>query len=297
MVLPVPIVLGKTGEALVNRVSNAIGVVFEPHRMRREARAKIDVAEAETKAEIIRAEARLKISEIEARGLQRMIYEEGRNQENIESITAKAIPHLSENAKPDDLDEDFVRYLFDKAKLVSNEEVQELWAKILAGEVNVAGSFSRRAMDVVSQLSKEDAALFTRFSRSVWVMGRLTPIIPAEGAYDAEDEFTLSFADLQHLESIGLITFSGTNTYSRRGFGKRGRVHYYGCPVDLEFQSEGKNDIVVGIALLTATGAELVRISGAESSVPAFEEALQFMMNQNIAVSIPVEGKNAYLAL
>ncbi|MDK4730147.1 DUF2806 domain-containing protein [Rhizobium phaseoli] len=297
MVLPVQIVMGKTGEALVNRVSNAIGVVFEPHRMRRKARAKIDVAEAETKAEIIRAEGRLKISEIEARGLQRMIYEEGRNQENIESITSKAIPHLSKDAKPEDLEEDFVRYLFDKAKLVSNEEIQEIWARILAGEANTAGSFSRRSIDVVSQLSKTDAELFTRFVRSVWVIGRPTPIIIEYDDFEKKEEVSLSFNQLQHLESIGLITYSGTSTYSRTGFGKTARMFYYGCPVDLEFSSDGRNSISIGMALLTATGMELASISGAESSIPAFENGLKHLLSQNIAVSIPIEAKQAYLAL
>ncbi|MBB2687599.1 UNVERIFIED_ORG: hypothetical protein GGD47_005241 [Rhizobium etli] len=297
MVLPVQIVLGKTGEALVNRVSNAIGVVFEPHRMRREARAKIDVAEAETKSEIIRAEGRLKISEIEARGLQRMIYEEGRNQENIESITAKAIPHLSKDAKPEDLEEDFVRYLFDKAKLVSNEDMQEIWAKILAGEASAAGSFSRRSIDLVSQLSKADAELFTKFVRSVWLIGKPVPIITNVDEVDRNDETRFSFSELQHLESIGLITYSGTGTYSRTGIGKTGRAFYYGCPVDLEFSSDGPNSILVGMALLTATGVEIASLSGAESSIPAFEKGLQHLLSQNIAVSIPIEAKQAYLAL
>ncbi|MGR9391457.1 DUF2806 domain-containing protein [Rhizobium leguminosarum] len=296
MVLPVPIVLGKTGEALVNRVSNAIGVVFEPHRMRREARAKIDVAKAEVKAEVIRAEGRLTISEIEARGLQRMIYEEGRNQENIESVTAKAIPHLSENAKPEDLDEDFVRYLFDKAKLVSNEEMQELWAKILAKEAHKAGSFSRRAIDLVSKMSKSDAELFTKFVRNVWIMGRPIPIVPKIEPFSNDDGFSCTFDEIQHLESIGLVNYS-SSTFSSVGFGKIGRILYYGSAVDLEFTNDEKNRVMVGQVLLTTTGAELGVISGAESSVAAYQGALEYLMGQGITISVPLDSKEACIAL
>ena len=56
------------------------------------------------KAKIIHAPARIEISEIEQRALIRMVREEGRKQENIESITAKAIPSLSLEAAPEGIE-------------------------------------------------------------------------------------------------------------------------------------------------------------------------------------------------
>ncbi|KAB1086527.1 DUF2806 domain-containing protein [Neorhizobium galegae] len=259
--------------------------------------AKIDVAEAETKAEIIRAKGKLEITELEVRGLQRMVYEEGKNQANIEAITAKAIPHLSDTAEPQKLDEDFVRYLFDKAKLVSNDEMQELWAKILANEANTAGSFSRRSMDLVSQMSRRDAELFTRFVRNVWIIDTPTPVIPETHAFPAEDGLSLDFTALQHLESIGLVSYAGAASYCKFGFGKTARIYYYGCPVDIEFQNESNNQFQVGKALLTVTGVELANISGATPSIAAFERALEYLVDQNVAVSLPCSAKHAYLTL
>ncbi len=294
MLVPVPIVLGKPGEALVNRVSNAIGVIFEPHRIRREADALVDAAEAEVKADIIRAEGRMKISEIEARGLQRMVYEEGKNQENIESITQKAIPHLKPDAKPEDLDQDFVRYLFDKAKLVSNEEMQAIWAKILAGEANNSGAFSRRTMDIVSQLSSEDADLFLRYCSNVWVLGDITPLMRDAQSTDEGKPHQLSFEELTHLADAGLINYEPATGFARKNFPKKVRVRYYDCFVDLEFANEEKNQISLGPTILTRTGLQLIRILAPKESKDAFEWGLKSMIDQGILVSIAAASKGDY---
>ena len=84
------------------------------------------VAEAEAKARIIRAQTKLEISDIEQRGLERLVREEGKKQENIESITAQAIPLLSTDAKPEDMETDWVTHVFDKCRLISDAEMQSL---------------------------------------------------------------------------------------------------------------------------------------------------------------------------
>jgi hypothetical protein len=48
-----------------------------------------------------------------------MVREEGKKQENIESITNKAIPHLSPEAKPEDIENDSITHFFDRSRLVA----------------------------------------------------------------------------------------------------------------------------------------------------------------------------------
>lgn len=282
--------LEKPATELINRVSEAIGGIAKPWQIKR-------VAHAEAEAKKILAVADLEITEIRERAVKRMILEEEKNQQNIEAVTAKAIPHLSADAKPEELDEDFVRYLFDKAKMVSNEEMQSVWAKILAGEASKAGSFSRRTMDIVSQMRKEDAETFTRFCRSVWIISTPTPIILSAGANRRDDEFSMAFEDLQHLDDIGLINFETTSSFIKTGFQKRGYIGYYGCPVELHFGGEQDNTLEVGKALLTTAGIELVPISGAMSSVSSFENAIEYIVSKGVNISIPIGAKERYLSL
>lgn len=53
----------------------------------------------------------------------------------------------------------FVRF-FEDAGNISDDQIQELWAKVLAGEIKQPGSFSLRTLDVLKNLSKTEAEIF-----------------------------------------------------------------------------------------------------------------------------------------
>jgi hypothetical protein len=126
--------LSKPATVLIEKISDAIGGIAKPWQIER-------IAVAGARADIIRAHTRIEISEMEERALVRLVREQGRIQENIESITGKAIPLLSETAKPADVQNDWFTHIFDRCRLVSDDDMQGLWAKILAGEANNPGAF------------------------------------------------------------------------------------------------------------------------------------------------------------
>ncbi len=45
--------------------------------------------------------------------------------------------------------------------MISDEQMQALWAKILAGEANGPGRFSKKTVNIVASLDKSDAEAFT----------------------------------------------------------------------------------------------------------------------------------------
>ena len=139
--------LSEPATVLIEKISDAVGGIAKPGQITR-------VAKAEADAEVIKARARIEISEMEERALQRMVREEGQRQENMESITAKAIPHLKDDAKPDEIEKDWITNFFDKCRLISDQEMQTLWANILAGQANAPGSFSKRTIEIVAALDK-----------------------------------------------------------------------------------------------------------------------------------------------
>jgi len=65
-----------------------------------------------------------------------------------------------ENSQPFDLDW-FVRF-FNAAGNVSNENMQELWARIFSGEVCNPGSFSLKAIETLYNMTQTEALLFQR---------------------------------------------------------------------------------------------------------------------------------------
>src|SRR5208282_4000847 len=114
---------------------------------------------------------------IEQRALVRMTREEGKRQENIEAIAAEAILEIESGAKPEEVESDWLANFFDKCRLVSDPEMRSLWSKILAGQANRPGAFSRRTVEVVSMLEKGDADLFTLLCGFGWTFDELKPIV------------------------------------------------------------------------------------------------------------------------
>src|SRR5438132_11151718 len=84
--------------------------------------------------------------------------------------------------------------------------MQGLWSRVLAGEANSPGTYSKRTVNFLSDLDKNDAELFTKLCGFAWLIGNLVPLI-----YDEQQEiynkFGVNFNTLSHLESIGLIQF------------------------------------------------------------------------------------------
>ena len=60
------------------------------------------------------------------------------------------------------MDEDWIARFFELAKDVSREEMQKLWGRLLAGEISKPGQFSLRTLEVLRNLSAEEAKLFER---------------------------------------------------------------------------------------------------------------------------------------
>lgn len=274
--------LSKPATVLIEKISDAVGGIAKPWQIKR-------VASAEAEADIIRAQARIQISEMEQRALIRMVHEEGQKQENIESITAKAIPLLEEHAKPEAVERDWLAQFFDRCRLVSDDEVQSLWASILAGQANRPGSFSKKTLDLVSTLEKADAQLFTRFCTFAWMVDGVTAMI-LDINNPIYSKYGINFSALTHLEDIGLLKFDHLAGYVRQGFGKYATVFYYGKPVTIEFQND-ENRLETGKVLLTRAGQELAVICGSTGSDDHFEYVLSEWHKRGFVLSTPLNTR------
>ncbi len=275
--------LAKPATVLIEKVSNAVGVLYEPRRIRKKA-------EAEAEAEKIKALAGIELSEIQQRGIERLVHQEARKQENIEKITAKAASELPPDAKTDELEEDWIAHFFDRCDKVSNEQMQSLWSRLLAGEATNPGTYSKRTVDFIATMDKSDADLFTKFCQFVWVVGEVTPLIFDEQA-DIYTSQGINFTSLKHLDSIGLISFESTSGYRKLGIPKQAMIFYYGLPTLAEFTKEKDNEIKVGKALLTQAGKELVSICGSQRNQEFYEYAIEKLSKQNITLLTALPNK------
>ena len=116
--------LSKPPTVLIEKISDAIGGIFRPYQIRR-------IAEAEAEAEQIRALSQIEITALQNRAVSRFVIEEAKKQYNIETITEKALPLLEEGASPQNIEDDWIAHFFDRCRLISDEEMQALWSKVL----------------------------------------------------------------------------------------------------------------------------------------------------------------------
>jgi hypothetical protein len=261
--------LTKPATVLIEKVSGAIGLLYEPTHVRRMARAEAYAREIAVRAEL---------SELEQRAMLRFVHEERRNQANMETVTAGAISVLPDNAQPERLDDDWLAHFFDRCRLVSNKEMQTLWSKILAGEANNPGTISRRTIDLVATLTKEDALLFTALCGFVLTInGEMQPAI-----FDLNNqpyiEQAITSTTLMHLDDIGLIRFAENvqaPSNFRLPFPKHVELNYFGQIADIMFRDEVNNQLPIGRALLTRAGMELAPLSGSKPVLKFLEYAFQ----------------------
>lgn len=257
--------LAKPATVLVEKVAAAIGLLYEPHHVKRMARA-------EAEAGKIKALAEIEISDIQARALHRLVFEEGRRQENIERITAGAAEQLTESATPETMDDDWIANFFEKCRTVSDHEMQTLWSRLLAGEATKPGSYSKRTVDLVASIEKGEAQLFTQVCSFAV---RRDEAIPLVFSFNSEfyERLGINFGALSHLESIGLITLSPLQTLVIRHLDQIVTLDYFGHPVVLKLRQEKENTLAVGRVMLTHSGHQLFPISGA-TEVPGFLELM-----------------------
>lgn len=246
--------LGKPANTLIKKISDAVGTLYEPRHVRRIAKAKADAA-------LVEAQSTIEITELHTRAARRWIEEEAQRQSNMEAIATKALPELKEEADPEAIDDDWIVNFFDKCRIVSDDEMQQLWSRVLAGEGNVPGSFSRRTVNLLSDLEKSEAERFASLCGFSWTIGRGTevPLV-----FDVEEEIYkkrgIHFNVLSHLDSIGLVRFDAIGSFVRKRLRGRAAVFYHGRSLILEFPEDRDGQLDIGTVLLTSVGLELARI-------------------------------------
>lgn len=273
--------IAKPADTLIKKVSKAVGGIFEPYQIKR-------LAKAEAEAAVIKAQAEIQVTELHRRAMHRFIEEEAQKQKNIEDITNQAVPLLSENTDAGRMNDDWVTNFFDKSRIVSDQEMQGLWARVLAGEANAPGTYSKRTVNFLGDLDKIDADLFSKLCGFGWQVGNVVPLV-----FDVQaniyQENGITFDALSHLESIGLIQFNHLSGFRLLRLPKKFYVLYYGQPLLLEMPKDEDNELQIGHVLLTKVGQELAPICGSKP-IDGFVEYVKEKWKAHLPAPVPEHG-------
>lgn len=133
---------------------------------------------------------------------------------NAEEVLANDTQTPPERA----IEEDWVLRWREYAGRVSNDELQQLWGKILAGEVKSPGRYSLRTLEFLKELSKEEAERITQLARFA-LEGCVV-----RSASEYLNEHGISFDFLLEMQALGVV--SGVGGFLKREWSSNASDRY-----------------------------------------------------------------------
>jgi len=200
---------------------------------------------------------------LEDRTQQRVQFKEQKRQINIENITQKAADDLKSesNVSDEPVDEDWTSRFFNYAEDISSEEMQGLWGRILAGEIKKPKSYSLRTLDILRNLSTEEAEVFIKFASLAIHSGGTAFLLNFKNEKLLEEKYLLNFSERLLLEELGLLAandlaFKVIKTENE----SRQVVFVIGNKVIIHEKLENKPEQQLQVLVFTKIGQELLKL-------------------------------------
>ncbi|MDT0501763.1 MULTISPECIES: DUF2806 domain-containing protein [unclassified Halomonas] len=241
-----------------------------------------DVADEQEKVE-----PRLDLAELAASVVNTNFSESIRKETNVAKSVMVAEDILSrDEQEPSDkpIEDDWLYSWRDYAGRVSASELQDLWGRILAGEVKQPGSYSMRTLEFLKGLSKTEAELISKAAR--FVIG--------ERIYRKKEEFLekegLNFSHLLFLQDVGVLSgveAVGLNTtYKSRDANKFFLPLVASNRIMLLEHEDQEKTVIAEVYLLTQVGIEVLKLASFHVNEEYLESVAQDYAKKGFKVKV-----------
>lgn len=219
--------------------------------------------------------------ELAALAIARSIDDQVDRQQNLSDILRLASAHIAEEISPEELPpqenitDDWRRKFTSFAEDVSDQQMQTVWARILAGEFRNPGTFSYRTLRLVSELSPDIALKFETVSEQI-INGDALVTLGEE--WKKGDDFMVAkaLADWGILQdspgaSARLVMKTPHDIYIIRNRNLIGFLRIPGGPDQLQYP----------IALLSEPGRQLFKLLPQKDERIVIRKILNNLVNSN----------------
>lgn len=156
--------------------------------------------------------------------------------------------------------DDWMARFFNTVEDITEDTMQNLWAQILAGEVKRPHSFSLRTLDILRNMTKEDAELYVKAVESYCYDGYIL----------TDEEYGISLEDRITLSEMGVLSPDElTRTISINGEQQLDRLND-GYALVLKRQTANKIDVTFNCRSLTKAGRELLPLVNDKNNLDKF---------------------------
>lgn len=210
-----------------------------------------------TDIKLIGKQSENNFASIDERIDQRLKFQENKRQLNIESIIQLTAEELANEKEVSDesLSENWINKFFRISEDISEQNIQLLFAKVLSGEIKRPNSYSTRTLELISNLSTEEAQVINRLAEFI--------------AYDYHDhasivnprelrnEDKINVNDLLVLVELGILT-SATENLTLNFENLQHPISFYiGTKVLVGFAEEGTTKQQFSAIPLSRVGTEI----------------------------------------
>ena len=202
---------------------------------------------------------------------------------NARNVLEAAADELGDGEVDDhEPDPDWTARFFDCVQDVSSEDMQKIWAKILAGEVESPGRTSLRTLETLENMTKREAETF----RDVcgFVLGEDWIFFDTSYTKDFDG---LKYSNMLDLQDYGLVTLQsdlGTNIHLDAN--KSGFLPYQNQGACLWIRGDEKTPEILGVpaAALTTAGRDLFQIIECTPTWEYLQAFAKFLESKNCRV-------------
>lgn len=265
-----PLEIAKTSAAgkLIEKISDGVGWCFTHETPKKVAvKSLIEMIQGESNLSPLEKAAMIAES--------KKIVKEFRNQRDV---VALAMEKLTEQARPDEVDDDWIASLMDRVRLVNSDDLKQIWGHILAEECNEPGKVPKVLLRILSDMDYKLAQDFSKLcAYTIQICDQTKiprPIVFMEENKPFASNTGLSFDDLSNLDALGLIKFNITINYNYTCRTYSSSISYFDHQYLLP--NMGKQYCLnTGNVILTHAG-EVLFSSITPTEVPDFMEKIVF---------------------
>lgn len=218
----------------------------------------------------------------------RLDFQQNKKQLNIETVTAYAAEELKNEKEVtnEPVDEDWTTRFFNIAEDISNEEMQALWGRILAGEIKEPKSYSLRTLEFLKNLSKDEAECFMKFCEARVISGDKHFIYNQDNGKLLEDEFGITFSDRLLMTELGLIASENNLelSFQPTSPNKVTIVMNYGNKGIVLYRGENVPKQPIKVLLFTKIGIELSRLVQQTPNSNYIEKICSSFNHENVKI-------------
>jgi len=214
---------------------------------------------------------------------ERLLAKEIRRQNNLDDVVEIAASQLksSEHITDEPVNEDWTTRFFDIIQDVSDAEMKDLWGRILAGEIQRPKSFSLKTLELLRNLTKEEAELFVKISP--YILGKHGDLFVFEGNDGDLSKYGIPYSEIAKLIEIGLVQ---PGTFVQKQFvadhtADTQKIILYQKIIILITIPAHSPKISIPVSILTHTGEELFSLLQPAESMDYIKELALFIKAKN----------------